>query len=90
MPGSYVQVHFNNPRGIGPKIIVPSVALIIHQNKTMVATVDKDSVLHFKKVTVVTNTGEKVSLSSGIEAGERVALSVGESILEGQKVRIAQ
>jgi hypothetical protein len=56
----------------------------------MVATVDKDSILHFKEVTVSTNSGEKVGLTSGIVEGERVALSVGESILDGQKVRISE
>jgi hypothetical protein len=56
----------------------------------MVAVIDKDSILHFKEVKVASNTGEIVSLSEGIDSGERVALSVGESILDGQKVRIAE
>ena len=91
VPGSYVQVHFTNPRGTSPKIIVPSVALVIHKNKTMVATVDKDSILHFKEVTVINNTGEKRKpVLRFNEAGERVAISVGESILDGQKVRVTE
>jgi hypothetical protein len=45
--------------------------------------------LHFKEVQVLHNTGDKVSLS-GIAEGDRVALSVGESLLEGQKVRIVE
>ncbi len=91
VPGSYVQVHIKNPADDkSKKIIVPSVALIVHKDKTMVATIDKDSVLHFKEVKVLNNTGEKVSLSEGVEVGDRVALSVGESILDGQKVRISE
>ena len=91
VPGSYVQVHIKNPADAKmSKIIVPSIALIIHKNKTMVATVDKDSILHFKEVTISANTGEKVGITSGINEGERVALSVGESILDGQKVRISE
>jgi RND family efflux transporter MFP subunit len=91
VPGSYVQVHIQNPaEDKNRKITIPSVALVIHKSKTMVATVDKDSILHFKEVKVANNTGEKVSLLEGVDEGERVALSVGESILDGQKVRIAE
>jgi len=92
VPGSYVQVHIGNPHEDNKvkKIAIPSVALVIHKSKTMVATVDKDSVLHFKEVVIANNTGERVTLTSGVDSGERVALSVGESILEGQKVRISE
>jgi membrane fusion protein, multidrug efflux system len=91
VPGSYVQVHVKLPTAgqQAKTLTVPSTALVIHKDKTMVATVDKDSTLHFKEVIVLRNTGEKVSIS-GIMEGERVALSVGESLLEGQKVRISQ
>jgi hypothetical protein len=91
VPGSYVQVHIKDPSDDKTKkIVVPSVALVVHQGKTMVATVDKDSTLHFKDVKIGDNTGEKVSILDGINEGDRVALSVGESLLEGQKVRIAE
>ncbi len=91
VPGSYVQVHIKNPvEDKNKKIVVPAVALIVRQNKTMMATIDKDSVLHFVDVTVANNTGEKVSLLDGLKEGDRVALSVGQSLLEGQKVRIAE
>ena len=86
-----MQVHIKNAADAKTsKIIVPSVALIIHKDKTLVATVDKDSILHFKEVTIAVNSGEKVSITNGLEEGERVALSVGESILDGQKVRISE
>jgi len=89
VPGSYVQVHIKyQTENKANEITVPSVALVIHNSKTMVATVDKDSILHFKEVKISRNTGEKVTLAEGITEGERVALSVGESLLDGQKVRI--
>ncbi len=91
VPGSYVQVHITNPHNDKLKrVAIPSVALIIHKSKTMVATIDKDSILHFNEVIVANNTGERVTLTSGIDSGARVALSVGESVLDGQKVRIAE
>jgi membrane fusion protein (multidrug efflux system) len=92
VPGSYVQVHVKYVTEQNPKkeLNLPSVALVMHKDKTMVAVIDKDSVLHFKEVTISRNTGEKISISSGIDEGVRVALSVGESIIEGQKVRIVE
>jgi membrane fusion protein, multidrug efflux system len=90
VPGSYVQVHIKLPLGEQTKLLsLPSVALVIHNDKTLVATVDKDSILHFKEVKVLRNTGENVFLT-GIIEGERVALSVGDRIAEGQKVRILE
>jgi membrane fusion protein (multidrug efflux system) len=90
IPGSYVQVHVQLPSQDKAKMLtVPSTALVLHKDKTMVAIIAKDSTLHFKEVTVLRNTGEKVSLS-GIAVGDRVAISVGESLLEGQKVRIVE
>ena len=91
VPGSYVQVHISNPHNDKIKrVSVPSVALVIHKNKTMVAIVDKDSLLHFQDVIVANNTGDKIILASGLDSGQRVAISVGESLLEGQKVRISE
>ena len=90
IPGSYVQVHISGPLSKDAKIEVPSTALVFHKDKSMVAVVDKDTVIHFKTVKVGENTGEKVIILEGLENGERVAINVGESILEGQKVRLDQ
>ncbi len=90
VPGSYVQVHVKLPvDGQAKALTVPSIALIIHSDKTMVAVIGKDSILHYKEVKILLNTGEKSCLT-GITEGDRVALSVGESLPEGQKVRITQ
>ncbi len=92
IPGSYVQVYVKYSTEQNPKkeLTLPSVALVMHKDKTMIAVIDKDSVLHFKEVTVSRNTGEKISIANGINEGDRAALSVGESIIEGQKVRIVE
>ena len=56
----------------------------------MVAVLDSNNAIHFKPVKVGENSGEKVTILDGLVNGERVAISVGESILDGQKVRIDQ
>lgn len=88
VPGSYVQMHIKYSINLnGREVLIPSVALIIHNDSNMVAIIDKDSTLHFRKVKVGVNTGEKVSILDGVNIGDHVALSVGESFKEGQKVR---
>lgn len=90
VPGSYVQVHVKYATDKTKELTLPSVALVIHKDKTMIAVIDKDSTLHFKEVTIARNTGEKIIIASGINEGDRAALSVGESITEGQKVRVVE
>ena len=90
IPGSYVQVHITGPLDKNARIEVPSTALVIHKDKSMVAVLDSTNVVHFRTVKVGENTGEKVTILDGLSDGERVALSVGESIQDGQKVRLDQ
>jgi UDP-3-O-[3-hydroxymyristoyl] glucosamine N-acyltransferase len=56
----------------------------------MLAVLDSDNVVHFKEVKIGENTGDKATILYGAQIGDRVALSVGESIVDGQKVRIDQ
>ena len=70
------------------KIQVPSNALVVHKDKSMIAIIDKDSTLHFKPVTIGENNGDSVTLLTGIEEGQLIAVEVGENFLEGQKVRM--
>ena len=88
--GSYVQVRITGPLSKDSKIEVPANALVFHKNNAMIALVDKDSILHFKPIKVGENNGDKAIILEGVENGQRVALSVGESVLDGQKVRLEQ
>ena len=90
IPGSYVQVHISGPQTKVSQIQVPATALVFHKSKALIAVIDKDTVLHFKPIKVGENTGDKVTILEGLNEGERVALSVGESVLDGQKVRLEQ
>lgn len=90
IPGSYVQVHISGPQTKASQIQVPSTALVFHKGKALIGVVDKDTVLHFKPIKVGDNTGDKVTILEGINAGDRVALQVGESVQDGQKIRLEQ
>ncbi len=90
IPGSYVQVHIISPQTKPSQLVMPATALILKKGQTMAAVIDKDTILHLRKIKVGNNNGDKIAIADGLEEGDRVALSVGESIPDGQKVRLEQ
>ena len=85
LAGSFVQVELKlqTPHYVE----VPSDALIVKGNRTLVATVTPDNIVRFRQVVVADQTGESARLLSGLNEGERVARNVGERASEGSKVQ---
>jgi len=84
-PGSYAQVQFvyNNPT---PPVVVPSNATITKDDGLYVAVVQNGKV-HYQKVTVYRDFGNKVELSTGVKAHEVVLLDTPDSISDGAAVK---
>ncbi|HYM41588.1 MAG TPA: efflux RND transporter periplasmic adaptor subunit [Steroidobacteraceae bacterium] len=86
VPGMYVTVGFGlPPRGL---VQVPAAALLFRAGGPQVARVDAQGRLSFRNVTIARDDGRVVELSSGVAAGERLALNVSSQISEGQLVRV--
>jgi membrane fusion protein, multidrug efflux system len=85
--GSFVPVRVDLPDT--PKAQAPAEALLVRGTQTFVGTVDDQSRVHLKPVTVVSNDGKIVTFGSGVVAGERVALSLESSTADGDHVEIA-
>ena len=87
LAGSFVQVELNvhTPRYVE----VPSDALIVRGDKTVVAVVTPDNTVKFTQVVVAEQTGETARLLTGLDAGEHVARNLGERVPEGGKVQPA-
>lgn len=84
IPGSFVQVRIQLP---GPSSLqIPREALIVKDGKYSVAMVTAKSTLHFQPVKIGENTGEKITIIEGIAEGDKLALNIGDSQEEGQKV----
>jgi RND family efflux transporter MFP subunit len=84
VPGLYVNVDFNVPAtGL---IQVPAAALVFRPGGSQVAVVDKNNKIAFHKVTIGRDNGNTVDLSSGISAGDKVALNIGNQIADGDTV----
>jgi len=84
VPGMYVKVGFGlPPRGL---VQVPAAALLFRASGPEVARVDKDGHVSFRPVTIGRDDGSVVELSSGVAAGERLALNLSSQIGEGELV----
>jgi membrane fusion protein, multidrug efflux system len=73
-----------------PYLHVPAAAVFTQGTKNYVATVTADNRVAVREVNVVTNDGEVVYFTSdALKAGDRVALDLGNSVPDGQRIRIA-
>ena len=84
MPGSFVQVKIQSPGE--PRLQIPREALVIKEGKYFVAITTKESTLHFQPIKIGENTGDKITVLEGITENDTIAINVGDSLEEGQKV----
>ena len=85
VPGSFVHVELDAPAPVLPEL--PSEALIVRQSRTLVALLAADSTLHFRDVTVASNDGRRMRLSTGVAAGDRAVVNAGDALADGARVR---
>jgi RND family efflux transporter MFP subunit len=83
--GSYVNVSLRLAEG--DRLEIPVEALAIQGNNTVVPIVDKDSKIHYHPINVGENNGEVVRVVGGLKEGDVVALNIGTSLQDGQKIQ---
>jgi RND family efflux transporter MFP subunit len=84
--GMYVDVGFELPtEGL---VQIPAAALVFRSGGPQVAVVDKDGKVSFHKVTIVRDGGNAVEISSGISAGDKIALNISSQIADGETVEM--
>ncbi|HEY2850140.1 MAG TPA: efflux RND transporter periplasmic adaptor subunit [Gemmatimonadaceae bacterium] len=87
VPGSFVHVDLDAPTVVLPEL--PSEALVVRQNRTLVAVVGADSTVRFHDVTVASNDGLRMRILHGVSSGDRVVLNAGDALADGARVRLA-
>jgi len=85
LPGSFVQVVLKVKAR--PFLQMPSDGLIIRAKNYFAAIVGADGILHFKPIEVADNDGMHIQIASGLSAGDKVALGVGDALKDGDKVK---
>lgn len=88
MPGSYATVRLDLVRDKAP-LYIPASALLFNSNGLRVATVDADSRIRFKTVTIARDLGKEIELGSGLAADDRVIVAPPDGMVDGDQVRVA-
>lgn len=85
-PGMYAQVDLAAPRK-NPPLLIPADTLVVRADGPQVAVVKPDGVVHYARVQIGRDLGEKLEALSGVEEGERLAVNPGDAVREGAKVQ---
>ena len=86
-PGMYVQATLSVPQQ-RRLLVIGADAILLSAKGTQVAVVDNEERVHLVAVTVASDTGAEVQISSGLAAGDRVVLNPGGTIAEGARVQV--
>jgi RND family efflux transporter MFP subunit len=84
-PGMYADVGLGNAAP-NPPLLVPAQALIVRTDGAQVAVVSPDGILHFQKVVIGRDYGDRVEIVQGVTEGTTILAAPGESAQEGQKI----
>lgn len=88
-PGAYARASFP-VTGQGSAVELPASAMVIGQGGTQVAVVGKDGRARLKTVTIGQDLGDRVQISAGLSAQDRVIDSPPDSLQTGDKVQVAR
>jgi RND family efflux transporter MFP subunit len=86
LPGMYVQVDLNLPRK-DPPLLIASDTLVLHPEGSVVALLDASNQVHFQRITVGRDFGNRIEVLSGLTKGQRAIVNPNDSVQEGVKVR---
>lgn len=85
LAGSFVQVTLS--LRMPHQVEIPTQALIICGNKTLVGVITPDNKVNLRPVEIYESDGKTARLSSGVQEGDKIALDLGQSVKDGQLVQ---
>lgn len=86
MPGMYAQVDLSVPRST-PSLLIPGDTLIVRADGTQVAALDDNDTVHFTKIQVGRDYGDRIEVLGGLEEGARLIINPSDAVREGIKVK---
>lgn len=89
LPGTYARVTLMSARATAP-ILIPSEAMVIRSEGTMVAVVRPDGAVHLEKIEAGRDYGDKIEVMSGLKEGDRIIPNAGDLAREGLKVEVVE
>ena len=85
LPGMYAQVDLTTPRK-NPPLLIPGDTLVVRSNGPQVGVVGADQIVHFQRLQLGRDFGDKIEVLSGLEPGQQVVVNPGDTVQEGAKV----
>jgi RND family efflux transporter MFP subunit len=88
LPGGFASLQFKLPVQANA-VRVPASALVFDARGLTVATLDANSQVVFKKVTINRDFGDSVEIGSGLVATDRVIDTPPDGLVDGDRVQVA-
>ena len=85
LPGMYAQLNLSSKR-VNPPLVIPSEALVVRSDGTLVAMLGPDQTVHLQKISVGRDYGDRLEVISGLREGDTIVLNPGDLAREGVKV----
>jgi len=85
MPGMFAQVDLTVPRKY-PPLLIPGDTLVVRSDGPQVAVVRPDATVHFTRIQLGRDYGDRLEVLSGLEEGQQLAVNPSDEVREGVKV----
>ena len=86
LPGMYAQVDLSVPRK-DPPLVIPGDTLVVRSDGPQVATVAADGSVHFARIQLGRDFGNRLEVLSGLELGQQLVVNPSDAVREGAKVK---
>ncbi len=86
MPGMYAQVDFSTARA-EPPLVIRGDTLVVRSDGPQVAIVGDGDVVHYQRVQLGRDYGDRVEVIGGLTAGQRLVVNPGDSVRNNAKVQ---
>ena len=85
MPGMFAQVDLTVPRKY-PPLLIPGDTLVVRSDGPQVAVVRPDGTVHFTRIQLGRDYGDRLEVLSGLAEGQLLAVNPSDEVREGVKV----
>jgi RND family efflux transporter MFP subunit len=85
MPGMFAQVDLTVPRKY-PPLLIPGDTLVVRSDGPQVAVVARDGAVHFTRIQLGRDYGDRLEVISGLQEGQQLAVNPSDEVREGVKV----
>jgi len=86
LPGMFSQVDLSVARK-NPPLLIPGDALVVRSDGPQVAVVDSAGNVHFTRIQLGRDFGDRLEALSGLEEGQMIAINPSDAVREGAKVK---